>query len=72
MHWLRRTLPVCLVHRELPERALNAVVAFSADTIHPTPAPASRSRPGQRSATSTEPIASATGRPTGRSCSSNQ
>jgi len=30
-----RTLAVCLGHRELPERALNAVVAFAADAIDP-------------------------------------
>jgi len=30
-----RTLAVCLGHRELPERALNTVVAFSADAIDP-------------------------------------
>jgi hypothetical protein len=31
----RRTLAVCLGHRELPDRALNAVVAFAADAIDP-------------------------------------
>jgi hypothetical protein len=30
-----RTLAVCLGHRELPERSLNAVVAFAADAIDP-------------------------------------
>jgi hypothetical protein len=30
-----RTLAVCLGHRKLPERALNAVVAFAADAIDP-------------------------------------
>jgi hypothetical protein len=30
-----RTLAVCLGHRELPERALNTVVAFAADAIDP-------------------------------------
>jgi Pyridoxamine 5'-phosphate oxidase len=30
-----RTLAVCLGHRDLPERALNAVVAFAADAIDP-------------------------------------
>jgi Pyridoxamine 5'-phosphate oxidase len=30
-----RTLAVCLGHRELPDRALNAVVAFAADAIDP-------------------------------------
>jgi len=30
-----RTLAVCLGHRELPERALNTVVAFGADAIDP-------------------------------------
>ena len=30
-----RTVAVCLGHRELPERALNTVVAFSADAIDP-------------------------------------
>ena len=35
MHWLGRTLAVCPGHRELPERALNAVIAFSAGTIAP-------------------------------------
>jgi uncharacterized protein len=29
------TLAVCLGHRELPERTLNAVVAFAADAIEP-------------------------------------
>ena len=29
------TLAVCLGHRELPERALNTVVAFAADAIDP-------------------------------------
>ena len=30
-----RKLAVCLGHRELPERSLNAVVAFAADAIDP-------------------------------------
>jgi hypothetical protein len=30
-----RRLAVCLGHRELPERAMNAVVAFAADAIDP-------------------------------------
>jgi len=30
-----RTLAVCFGHRELPERSLNAVVAFAADAIDP-------------------------------------
>ena len=30
-----QTLAVCLGHRSLPERALNAVVAFAADAIDP-------------------------------------
>jgi hypothetical protein len=30
-----RTLAVCLGHRELPERALNTVVAFAVDAIDP-------------------------------------
>jgi hypothetical protein len=30
-----RTIAVCLGHRELPERALNTVVAFAADAIDP-------------------------------------
>jgi hypothetical protein len=30
-----RTLAVCVGHRELPERALNTVVAFAADAIDP-------------------------------------
>jgi hypothetical protein len=30
-----RNLTVCLGHHELPERALNAVVAFAADAINP-------------------------------------
>ena len=30
-----RTVAVCLGHRELPERALNTVVAFAADAIDP-------------------------------------
>jgi hypothetical protein len=31
-----RKLALCLGHRELPERSLNAVVAFAADAIDPT------------------------------------
>jgi Pyridoxamine 5'-phosphate oxidase len=34
-HLNERNLMVCLGHHELPERALNAVVAFAADAIDP-------------------------------------
>jgi uncharacterized protein len=34
-HLNGHTLLVCLGHRELPERALNTVVAFAADAIDP-------------------------------------
>src|SRR6516225_4056707 len=65
-----RKLAVCLGHRELPERSLNAVVAFAADAIDPIGRSGWSVQVQGRSLVPgpfelTPPVA---GRPPGRSC----